>query len=104
MFIERLNKKQVEDFLNEQYNEDEYDYEFALDKSGKFIMGSVKKNGEPYDTFSLYDFEVLWSWRIWADNWMKYLYKVFGEEYKEVCLSKCDSLKVYLVERAKIFE
>lgn len=94
MFIERLTEEQVKDFLDKQYDKDYFEYEF---KKGERIAGIVKylNNSDEFDSFWLSDFEVVWSILSNMENdWIRYLYKIFGEEYKEAYLAEC----------AKVFE
>lgn len=94
MFIKRLTEEQVKDFLDKQYDKDYLKYEFT---PGERITGIVEylTDNEEFDSFWLSDFEVIWSHSSSMKNdWLRYLYKVFGEEYKEAYLAEC----------AKVFE
>lgn len=95
MFVERLTRKQVKDFLKGIYPETLYKYEFNYIEIFKEFSVTVYtiSNSTEIDHFTLYDFDVLyitWSRKLW----IKYLYKIFGEEYKVAYLAEC----------AKIFE
>lgn len=97
MFIERLTEEQVKDFLDEQYDKDYLKYEFIHNKKIGTISGTVKylHDSDEFDSFWLYDFEVGWcNFSTKENDWIRYLYKIFGEEYKEAYLAEC----------AKVFE
>lgn len=97
MFVERLTEQQIKDFLDEQYDKNYLKYEFTHNKKRETIIVTVKylHNSKQFDYFWLFDFEVIWSnSSSMENNWIRYLYKIFGEEYKEA----------YLVDCAKIFE
>lgn len=94
MFVERLTEEQVKDFLHQEYSVEYYQSFFRSYEEA--IVGWICEwDGEVFDRPVLYDFEVLYSnMENIRNNWMKYLYKIFGEEYKEAYLAEC----------AKIFE
>lgn len=97
MFVERLTEEQIKSFIEEQYDEDHFEYEFAHIKKREIITATVKilYDSDEHDNFWLLDFEVAWSnSQNIEEEWIKYLYKIFGEEYKEAYLAEC----------AKIFE
>ncbi len=93
MFIERLTRKQVKDFLKGIYPENFYRYDFDYHQILKEFDVTVydKSNSDVIDTFRLCDFDVLYT--TWSsEHWIKYLYKIFGEEYKEAYLAECEKL------------
>lgn len=89
MFVERLTEEQVKEFLDEQYDKDYFKCEFH--KSER-ITGKAEflNNSDEDDIFWLSDFEVILTISVSMErNWIKYLYKIFGEEYKEAYLAEC---------------
>lgn len=89
MFVERLTEEQVKEFLDEQYDKDYFKYEF---KKSERITGTAEylNDSDEFDVFWLSDFEVIFTISSSMErNWIKYLYKIFGEEYKEAYLADC---------------
>lgn len=89
MFVERLTEEQVKEFLDEQYDKDYFKYEF---KKSERITGMAEylNYSDEFDVFWLSDFEVILTISVSMErNWIKYLYKIFGEEYKEAYLAEC---------------
>lgn len=90
MFVERLTEEQVKDFLDEQYHKFTFGYKFERNKSDKSFFGTVEVlyNSSQWESFYLWDFggeTSRFSFSINVD-WIRYLYKIFGEEYKEAYL------------------
>lgn len=97
MFVKRLTEEQIKDFLDEQCDRDYFKYEFTHNKKREIIVATVKylHNSEEFDSFWLSNFEAIGSCSSSLENiWLRYLYKIFGEEYKESYLENC----------AKVFE
>lgn len=91
-FIERLTDEQLVSFLDEILPKTEK-YVYSYVKSPENIYVVVNKNmGDCMYNFTLEEFDSI-GYRL-PDQWLKYLYKVFGEEYKQAYLAEC----------AKIFE
>ncbi len=91
-FIERLTDEQLVSFLEEAFPKSEK-YVYSYVRSPENIYVVVNQNmGDCMFNFTLEEFDSI-GYRL-PDQWLKYLYKVFGEEYKQA----------YLVECAKVFE
>lgn len=93
MFVERLTRKQVKDFLNEIYPEYRYDFDYDKILEQYHVIVYGMDSNAVINSFSLSDFDVIWT-TLKSKYWIKYLYKIFGDEYKEA----------YLAELAKLFE
>lgn len=93
MFVERLTRKQVKDFLNEIYSEIVYRYDFDYDKIFEqyHVIVYGRDSNVVINSFSLSDFDVIWT-TLTSKYWIKYLYKIFGEEYKVAYLAECEKL------------
>ena len=91
MFIERLTEQQIKDFLDEQYGKDYFKYEFTHNNESERIVGTVKclHDSKEYDSFWLCDFKMKFGLSLNSNDWLRYLYKIFGEEYKEAYLAEC---------------
>lgn len=94
MFIERLTEQQIKDFLDEEYDKDYFIYEFTHNKKSNRIVVTVKylHDSNKYDSFWLCDFEVICALSLYSNNWLRYLYKIFGEEYKQAYIQECLSV------------
>lgn len=91
-FIERLTEKQLTRFLGELFPLTE-NYVYSYVQSPKRILVRVNKNkGDRIFNFQLEEFGSIGFPR--CEQWLRYLYKIFGEEYKQAYLAEC----------AKIFE
>lgn len=91
-FIERLTDKQVKIFLDKHYpKEEKYSYGFDKDKYDIYVRMDGN-HGDNSFNFSLKEYETIGC--NCHTQWIKYLYEVFGEEYKRAYLDQC----------AKIFE
>ncbi len=93
--------------MDEQYYYKNLEYHFEKSTGiigiiggifGPNISGTVKylsDSNKEYDSFILYDFEVACSHSSSIEQeWIRYLYKVFGEEYKKAYLEEC--VKVFV--------
>ena len=91
-FIERLTEKQLKSFLGKLFPSSK-DYIICkwFKRSTKIIV-HVKYKGDQIYKVQLEEFTMLGFPA--TEKWLRYLYKLFGEEYKQA----------YLVECAKIFE
>ena len=94
MFIEKLTDKQVKSFLEQQYPPEEgwrYSWHFWNDKNEQNYSCSLKREQNDFvDYIRLEDFL--------SDGgstkaWIKYLYGIFGEEYKQAYVKEC--LKIF---------
>lgn len=91
-FIERLTDEQITTFLDEVFPKPEK-YVCSYVKTSENVYISIDFNmGDSMFNFTLEEFDSI-GYRL-PDQWLKYLYKVFGEEYKQAYLAEC----------AKIFE
>lgn len=100
MFIEQLNEEQVKDFLNKHYGadyftEDYFKHEIRYSKKRKKIYVSIRLCNGHDDGDTEYDYLCLWDFGAETERcyfkikvkWIKYLYKLFGEEYKQAYLA-----------------
>lgn len=86
-FIERLTDEQVIAFL-ERAHPKQGKYSYNLSRNEGFIYVLMKENfGNSSFNFSLYDYDTIGCNR--HTLWIKYLYEVFGEEYKQSYLDYC---------------
>lgn len=102
MFVERLSDEQIREFLNEQCKQEsikEYMWEIGrIEYSCKKIINvSLKKFYEGGNRYigraSLEDFNAYTALsRRFKKNWLQYLYKIFGEEYKQAYIQECLSV------------
>lgn len=92
-FVERLTDKQVMAFLERIYPKKER-YSCSIIKSPNYIYVHVDQNmGDSVFNFTLEDYNST----IGGNKnglWLKYLYEIFGEEYK----------KAFIDEVAEIFD
>lgn len=97
MFVERLSVAQVKDFLNEIYPEEQcFSYSISMSKCTPYIrvcicnyktMFNLDIQLKDYDAITIYKATISW-----PHKWLKYLYKVFGEEYKQAYIQECLSV------------
>lgn len=92
-FVQRLSKQQVEEFFSSIYPKEKYEYAILMtDKKGKFIVASVTKIDADFSdisiNFRLEDFDATSN----KESWIKYLYSIFGENYKEAYLEETMSI------------
>ncbi len=86
-FIERLTDEQIDAFLQSEYPKDKR-YSSSFIKNKEYIYVSIdENNGDRNFHFTLYDFCVIGCSR--SSIWIKYLYQIFGEEYKQAYLADC---------------
>ena len=86
-FIERLTDEQIYAFLQNEYPKEKR-YSSSFIKSKSYIYVSVdENNGDSTIKFSLHDFYTIGCSR--PSIWIKYLYRIFGEEYKQAYLADC---------------
>lgn len=94
MFIERLTKEQIKEFA-ESINSSSKGYEVSepliLKSEIRYSIENTRCDFGCSINVALEDFEARGESTI---MWLKYLYKIFGEEYKEAYLAEC----------AKVFE
>ena len=91
-FVERLTDEQINAYLENDFPKNER-YVFSYNRYETYIYVSVdENNGDASFSFTLEEFDARGS--VLPGKWLKYLYKVFGEEYKRAYLSEC----------AKVFE
>lgn len=84
-FIERLTDEQIASFLERVFPKKE-NYECSFRRYPEYIYASAtKSSGGRIFIFKLYDFDTF----DLEDGvkWIKYLYEIFGEEYKQAFLS-----------------
>ena len=88
-FIQRLTDKQIRAFLDEKYPKAErYSYYFI--ERGDDIYVSVNYNmGDSTFNISLREFYTI---GVDKTQWVKYLYSIFGEEYKAAYLKRCEQI------------
>lgn len=91
-FIEPLTENQVISFLGKLFSKKEGYIVEKYFKHSKKIIVHVKYKGDKTFRVELEQFAMVGF--PGTDQWLKYLYKLFGEEYKQA----------YLAEYAKIFE
>lgn len=91
MFVEKLTVNQVKEFLNEIYPEEQgFDYAIDMSDDTPYICVNVDNDKNDFDTnMRLEDYDATISW---TDKWLRYLYKVFGEEYKQAYIQDCLSV------------
>lgn len=92
MFVEKLTDKQVKSFLEQQYPPKEgwsYSWHFWNDEQN-YSCSLEREQNNYVDNIRLEDF--------FSDGgstkaWVKYLYGIFGEEYKQEYVKVC--LKIF---------
>jgi len=83
-FIERLTDEQVVAFLERTYaDRGTYSYEFSRDKFQIYVYTTDRRF-----SFGLFEYDAKGCSRS-RSLWIKYLYEVFGEEYKQAYLDYC---------------
>ncbi len=92
-FVQRLSRQQVEEFLSSIYPKEKYNFSILMtDKKGKFIVASATKIDADFSdipiNFRLEDFDATSN----KESWIKYLYSIFGENYKEAHLEETMSI------------
>lgn len=91
MFVEKLNVEQLMEFKEQLYPKSEgYESYFSIDSDGIFII--VQKENDRVSA-ELDDFEIEAPLRSVYDAdseriWKGFLYKIFGEEYKQAYIAK----------------
>jgi len=82
-FIERLTDEQVVAFLERTYTDrGTYPYKFIRKKFNIYVHAKDNRFG-----FNLFEYNV--GGCSYFSLWIKYLYEVFGEEYKQAYLEHC---------------
>ena len=91
-FIERLTDEQIVTFLEKNCFPKIERYSCSLDRQNGYINVRVDKVNTYLLDFELRNYDV----KVWSGyfEWPKYLYEIFGEEYK----------KAFLAEVAEIFD
>lgn len=95
MFVEKLSVNQVKEFLNEIYPETQgFDYSMIMPKQttpqGHYIYVNVNNERNDFNTnLRLEDYDANISR---PNEWLKFLYKIFGEEYKQAYIQECLSV------------
>lgn len=91
MFIERLTDEQIKEFANRVH--EGFSFEFTREKN--CISYYITNNRSVWD-YSWYEHYTDFGERCdgSSERWLKYLYEIFGEEYKAAYLAEC----------AKVFE
>lgn len=88
MFIEKLTDTQIKDFLHNKYPK--YHVQFSRDDSS--ILASITNPHSLPDDYTwnerYYDF----STSVEDGPWVRYLAKLFGEEYKDAYKADCVKL------------
>lgn len=83
-YVEQLTIEQIEQFLDTQYPEQQgYSYNFFR-LNGSIRVHVEQNSDECSFNFSLREYETDYCNR--HKQWIKYLYEVFGEEYKQAYL------------------
>lgn len=87
LFIKRLTDEQIRNFLEEQYpKKDRYSYSFDIWQDNIYVR--IDHNfGDSSFNMSLFDYHTVGLSR--PAIWIKYLYEIFGEEYKQAYLNEC---------------
>lgn len=87
-FMERLTDEQIRDFLDRYYPKaDRYLYNFFKSKDGYIYVHIDVNYDENTFNITLYDYDSIGCH--WHKQWIKYLYEIFGEEYKKAYLEHC---------------
>jgi len=87
LFIERLTDEQVRTFLEREYPKKEK-YSYSFDRYEGCIYVRIDQNmGDCLFNISLCEYDTIGYSR--TSRWIKYLYEVFGEEYKKSYLDRC---------------
>ena len=86
-FINRLTGEQIREFLNYHFSEDasnkkSYNF-FYSDIAGRksIVVNASYENGRGFESFTLFDFDCFGEHV--CTPWIRYLYKIFGQEYKD---------------------
>lgn len=92
-FVQRLSRQQVEEFFSSIYPKEKYEYSIIMaDRKCRFIVASVNKiyaaSSDIPINFRLEDFDATSN----KESWIKYLYSIFGESYKEAYLEEAMSI------------
>lgn len=87
-FVERLTVEQINNFITEQYPNYRYNFYMGeLPNSKKRYISVHIYSENIHKHYMLFDYEAILPNKT---NWFKFLYKVFGEEYKKAYLKVCD--------------
>ena len=87
-FIERLTDEQIRTFLDRHYPKSEkYSYTFFKSKHGYIYVHIDKNYDDQMFNITLYDYDSNGCHS--HKQWIKYLYEIFGEEYKKAYLEQC---------------
>ena len=87
-FIERLTDEQIRTFLDRHYPVSvKYSYTFFKSKDGYIYVHIDKNYDDSMFNITLYDYDSIGCNR--HNQWIKYLYEIFGEEYKKAYLERC---------------
>lgn len=93
MFVEKLTDKQIYHFLVSVYPINRYNCKFSKEKGIAIILANCYSKNTVWESEWNIKYSDFWGTK-YNEEWVKFLYKIFGEEYK----------KEYLKECAKIFE
>lgn len=88
LFVQRLTDEQIREFI-ERYFPRKDRYSYTVDKS-KYLYVTVDYNNDYDFIFRLYDYDSEGFSK--PGEWIKYLYEVFGEEYKKAYLAECEEV------------
>lgn len=92
-FIRRLSTEQITTFMDSLYPKKlcfSYDFFFTdLDNSECIRVSITNSTTNFTHTIHLQDFDTSISI---PDKWIRYLYKIFGDEYKQAYLDKCATI------------
>lgn len=95
MFVEKISVNQVKEFLNEIYPKTQgFEYLIIMPEQttpqSKYIYASVNNDINDFNTnLRLEDYDANISR---PNEWLKFLYKIFGEEYKQAYIQECLSV------------
>lgn len=95
MFIEKLSVEQVKEFLNSIYPEKQgFDYSMIMPEESnpqkEYVYVNVERDRNDFNlNIRLEDYDATISC---PNKWLKFLYKVFGEEYKQAYIQECLSV------------
>lgn len=86
MFIEKLTDEQIKNFFTILYPVDRYKLNFSIEDREIRVYCENLKSVIEYSWYERYtDFYSSNN----EEKWVKYLYKIFGESYKEEYLKEC---------------
>ena len=88
-YLERLTFNQIVDFF-ERYFPIVDGYSVDFNRNQTIIYGSIKGMYETTINFAFHDYGALEG--NYKKEWVKYLYEMFGEEYKQAYLRHCSSI------------